>query len=283
LTLLLAVLVNEPTNLSVVEKVFANVVGKSQFGGDTSLASSDSLSHLVSQRCLETLAFLTSEVPLIGKYFLTETDAPVISKTPKSSKKKGKEKLSQSASFPIVTLLNLLERPLYLANQALLEELILLLANLLRPLAHVAKKKFLADVEQTSNEQTPAKEKPEIKLPSIPSSSVRCVVSALKSSVSSGKTFQSTLSVLQHLCSYPENLEIVFTELLSVGRELSAIIGDDVKTLHSQLQSLPVNEGVKPEMIAVFTSPSASQAKFLRVLKAIDYLVSKNHGIQRLM
>jgi E3 ubiquitin-protein ligase HUWE1 len=278
LSLLLAVLINEPNNLSGVEKTFASVIGRPQFGSETSLVSSDQFPHLVSQRCLEILAHLSSEVPSIAKYFLTESELLIAPKTPKAGKKnKGKDKLVPNPQvYPIVTLLNLLEKELYLNNQSVLEELILLLAQLLRPLAHVAKKKFSGS--ESSTDQTPGKEKHDIKLPSIPASCVRAVVLALKDSVSTGKTFQSTLSVLQHLCAYPDNLEIVASELLNSSKELCTVNKANVQALFQQLLSMKKDETIDAEVLTSFTSPTASQAKLLRILKAIDYLFSKNHG-----
>jgi hypothetical protein len=278
LSLLLSVLMNEPSNLTEVEKTFAIVIGKAQFGNN-SLSSSDQIPHLVSQRCLEVLSHLSSDVPAIAKYFLTENEIPLAPRTPKSSKKsKGKDKIVLSQpSFPIVILLNLLEKNLFLNNQSVLEELIQLLAQLLRPLAHVAKKKF-SEIETSTTQQTPMKEKHDIKLPAIPPKCVQAVVLALKDSVSSGKTFQSTLSVLQHLCSYPNNLEIVASELLCSSKELSLVNAEDVQSLQQQLLVLKEDESISADILAAFTTSTASQAKFLRILKAIDYLFSKNHG-----
>jgi E3 ubiquitin-protein ligase HUWE1 len=277
---ILAVLVNEPGNLVGVEKVFAQMLGKPQFGSsDTNITSTNEISYLVSQRCLEVLAYLSSQVSSIGKYFLTETEIPIFPKTPRGVKKgKGKDRLGHPSSFPIVILLNLLERPLYLSNHPVLEELILLLATLLRPLAHVAKKKFVPD-SANSSEKTPSKDKPEFKLPIIPVSSVQAVVSVLKDSVCTAKTFQSTLSVLQHLCSYPENFKVIIEELLKSSVRLSELISEDVNTLLKLLKQVDEKETPGSELLTPFTSPTASQAKFLRILKSIDYLFSKQHSI----
>jgi E3 ubiquitin-protein ligase HUWE1 len=284
LGLLLAVLVHEPSSLVGVERLFAQILGKQHFGSSAAdVTTANQMPYLVSQRCLQVLSFLSSHVSSIGKYFLTETDLSLFPKTPKNVKKgKGKDRPGPHSSYPIVLLLNLLERPLYLSNHPVLEELILLLATLLRPLAHVAKKKFLPDTSNP-NEKTPLKDRPEFKLPIIPISSVQAVVSVLKDSVCTAKTFQSTLSVLQHLCSYPENFRVIVQELLSSSVELSQLISKDVYTLLGMLKSLDEKETPGTDLLTPFTSPAAPQAKFLRILKSIDYLFSKHHSICELM
>lgn len=300
LGLLLAVLTSEAETLVAVDRTFAHLTGKTRISNLAHLelnpsAISDVVPNLVTQRCLETLSNVATKVSSVGKFFLTEHESSLNLKTPKSAKKgKGKTPV-RSMSYPVVTLLNLLEKPHFLSNPVILEQLIHLLSTVLRPLGHIAKKRFAPKepcagdagpseatltVEQTpvKTTETPAKEKPEIKLPALPESSVKAVVNVLKDAVCSSKTFQFTLSVIQHLCSYPENLNIITRELLASAQLIADSMIVDVDLLLNTLRTLPENQVLEPTALIPFTSPSASQAKLLRILKTIDFLFSKNHG-----
>ncbi len=295
--LLLSILSNGSVDLASVDKTFSLLSLKNRMKPlaneeeNFSVSSLYAVPNLVAQQCLEVLTTLTESNSSVGKYFLTESELPAFVKTPR--KKKGKTVNSQFV-YPVVILLNLLDQPIFLSNGAVLEQLMHLLSNILRPLSHIAKKKFsqidskpsnenddvVLDVvkESGSSELINAKEKNEIKLPVIPDSSISNAVKVLVEGSSSSKSFQFTLSVIQYLCSYPYNLNIVIHDLLSFAQSISESVMEEIQGLLDYLQSLDSQQSLPPSMLEYFTSQSASQAKMLRVLKTVDYLFSKTNG-----
>ncbi|KAJ3321382.1 hypothetical protein HDV06_004367 [Boothiomyces sp. JEL0866] len=296
LGLLFSVLIHGSNDLASVDKEFAQLTLKSRSNLPyatkekkiNSLSDhdiSDKIPNLVAQRCLESLTRLVTSSPSVGKYFLTEIDNPLSSKTPKSSKKsKGKEKAYHPLScYPVVLLLNLLEKSSFLQNGIVLEQLMHLLSNVLRPLAHLARKKYGNDADDKEKDslKTPTKDKKDkadVKLPKIPENSVKCVVNVLKGAVCSSKTFQHTLSVIQHLCTYPEHLKIITKAILESAQVLGNVIVDDMEFLIQKLRNTPNIAGTMVDKTALepFISATASQAKLLRILKSIDFMFSKN-------
>ncbi|KAJ3313756.1 hypothetical protein HDV04_001560 [Boothiomyces sp. JEL0838] len=293
LGLLFSVLVHGSNDLASVDKEFAQLTLKSRSNLPyaakekkiNSLSDhdiSDKIPNLVAQRCLESLTKLVTSSPAVGKYFLTEIENPLSSKTPKSTKKsKGKEKLYHPLNcYPVVLLLNLLEKSSFLQNGVVLEQLMQLLSNVLRPLAHLAKKKF-SEPEEKDSMKTPTKdrkEKPDVKLPKIPDNSVRNVVNVLKGAVCSSRTFQHTLAVIQQLCAFPENMKIITKAILESAQSLGNIIVDDLDLLVEKLKVAPTTPGTNVDKAALepFISATASQAKLLRILKSVDFMFSKN-------
>ncbi|KAJ2995906.1 hypothetical protein HDV02_000306 [Globomyces sp. JEL0801] len=318
LGLLLSVLANGSHDLASVDRAFSQLTLKTRAKGlgvieplaftPTNISNSEPVPNLVAQRCLESLTHLVSSSILVGKYFLTESESQITGKTPKSAKKgKGKEKPAV-LSCPVVMLLNLLEKSTFLQNSIVLEQLMHLLSNVLRPLAHIAAKKYnqkgkkpIVDLSSASEPasttttsktkailETPSKEKDdgkdkekgEIKLPNLPESSVCAVVNVLKDSVCSSKTFQYTLLVIQHLSSYPENLAIITRELISSAQLLGDSMIGDVQTLIDTLKTQNSKQYIEPTVLEPFTSTSSVQAKLLRILKSVDFMFLKYQGIE---
>jgi E3 ubiquitin-protein ligase HUWE1 len=284
LNMLMGILTNDANSLIAIDRNFSFLTLNQKV---------DSMQSLVTQRTLETLSVMCKQVQSVGKYFLTDSDQM---KTPKG--KKGKGKLHRFS--PVVTLLNLLESELFLQNPLVLEQLIDLLATVLRPLAHIAKKKYAQKpVEEgepskshletpskasivTSNEklmETPGKEgkeKHDIKLPVLPEKSVRAIVNILKDSVCSNKTFQFTLSVIQYLSSYPENLNTIIRELLKSAQGLCETLIKEVEELYVVLKQ--TKGTIQAEALLPFSNSASTQAKLLWILKTIDFLISSKHG-----
>lgn len=302
LCLLLSVLSAGSIDLASVDRTFAQLSLKSKSKNfplkeDPNTGPADGVPNVVAQRCLDALTHLTSHASSVGKYFLTESEAPKPLKS-KGKKVKGKEKLvCPTLVFPVVVLLNLLEQPFLLNNSLVLEQLMRLLANVLRPLSIIAKKKFspvdkksegnpLSHMDNDDTESAAklkaevkeSKEKSDIKLPMLPESSICNVVSVLKDGISSSKSFQYTLSVIQYLCSYPSHLDIMTTQLLDSAQSLGEILVVEVDSLLYSLQSAVSPESLSTSVLDLFTFPSATQAKLLRILKTVDYIYSKADG-----
>lgn len=314
--LLISVLSAGSSDLASVDKTFSQLTLKNSSSSKTSISKDEGSSvtsaavpdstapNLVAQRCLEALTFFSTAVGAVGKYFLTESEAPqYLLKTPKPKKSKGKEKLiAPQLVYPIVLLLNLLEQPSMISSSIVLENLMHLLSNVLRPLSHIAKKKFSNDqpkdqdtnmeedkkdsiVTKTDTKKSSdissskEKDKNDIKLPALPNSAVTNVVKVLKDGTSSSKSFQFTLSVIQYLCSYPAYLNLIVMELLSCSQSLGDAMINEIDLLLNHLKSIDSGENTNTAILEHFTSAGATQAKFLRILKTIDFLFSKTNGI----
>ncbi|RKO83317.1 hypothetical protein BDK51DRAFT_33574, partial [Blyttiomyces helicus] len=104
----------------------------------------ENVPNLVAGRCLEALAQLVNYNEQIGTFFLTENDTLTITlskgTTPRNKKGKGKEKIGSTCKYPVVILLSLLERQSFLQNSVLMEQLMHLLSDILRPLTLLGKK-----------------------------------------------------------------------------------------------------------------------------------------------
>jgi E3 ubiquitin-protein ligase HUWE1 len=248
--------------------------------------------NLVAQRCLESLTLLVTSGSTSSRYFLTESDREHGLKTPKSSKKGKERERHVTNHIPAVSLLNLLERPSFLQNSAILEQMMNLLSNVLRPLSLIAKKRHAQQLEIESAEKaenkdvtmTPAskdakpevcltlKDKPEIKLPVIPVSAVQGVVNVLKDGICSLKTFQNTLNAIQYISSYPEHKATITDQLLESAQLVSDGIIPALSRLADQLHKIDPSVEMDGQILSKFAAPSADQAKLLRILKTIDFL-----------
>ncbi|KAI1319340.1 hypothetical protein EDD11_004206 [Mortierella claussenii] len=152
LSLLLSILQDGGADLAAVDKSFAQMslrgkaVVKSHHyhrsKGTSALptpapVATDNVPNLVARRCFEALCYIVSYNTQAVLFFLTEQEHTVLKRSP-SKKGKGKEKVVGS-EYPVVVLLSLLERPIFIENSALMEQLMTLLSFICRPLATLAK------------------------------------------------------------------------------------------------------------------------------------------------
>ena len=89
---------------------------------------------LIAQRSLESLTFIVNANESSSFFFLTEHDIPAGLRKPGGKKGKGKEKQVPQTHYPLVLLLNLLDRQSLLRTPAILESVVGLLATITRPL-----------------------------------------------------------------------------------------------------------------------------------------------------
>ena len=231
-----------------------------------------SVPNLVTQRCLDVLGLL---LPTSYRYFLTAPENPDLPPKNQRSGRKGKEKEKLNLQpIPAVTLMKLLERPAFLGNSSTLEQLMHLLSNILRPLAAVAKKKFaVIDRDEAKGPFINLDiSSSDIKLPQISSGVVQNVVNVLKDGTCSLKTFQNTLQVILHLCSYPENRTCIVGYLLTLSQEVANGMREELGHLVAQLKQVSNSNDMDSNILSAYTAPSAEQAKLLRLLKTIDYV-----------
>ncbi|KAG0255139.1 hypothetical protein BG011_005308 [Mortierella polycephala] len=156
LSLLLSILQDGGADLAAVDKSFAQMSlrgkpahnrthqsthkgkGLSSALSTPVPAAMDNVPNLVARRCFEALYYIVSFNSQAAQFFLSEHDNVSFKRPPLSRKGKGKEKIVIS-KYPIVLLLDLLERPTFVENAVLMEQLMTLLALLCRPLATLAK------------------------------------------------------------------------------------------------------------------------------------------------
>ncbi|KAG0374801.1 hypothetical protein BGX24_009910 [Mortierella sp. AD032] len=170
LSLLLSILQDGGADLAAVDRSFAQMSlrGKPLFkanqqtkGSKGSAASApapvsmDNVPNLVARRCFEALYYIVSYNEQASLFFLSEHETVTLKRSGK--KGKGKEKAIES-KYPIVLLLDLLERPIFVQNSALMEQLMTLLSIICRPLSTLAKPKENSDKETTVEEDKEKKE-----------------------------------------------------------------------------------------------------------------------------
>ncbi|KAF9173026.1 hypothetical protein BGX20_004283 [Mortierella sp. AD010] len=150
LSLLLSILQDGGTDLAAVDKSFALLRGKpvakasnQPKGAKGSMpasvpvqASMDNVPNLVARRCFESSHYIVSLNEQASLFFLSEHENVILKRPTK--KGKGKEKVI-SSKYPVVLLLDLLERPVFVQNPALMEQLMSLLWIICRPLATLVK------------------------------------------------------------------------------------------------------------------------------------------------
>lgn len=170
--ILLSILQEGTADLAAVDKSFAQLsvrnreakpqtpksAGKQKVSNDyfssLSLPASqvETVPDLIAQRCLEALIYIVSANELSSLFFLTEHDLPAGLRKTITKKGKGKEKQTSQTHYPLVLLLNLLDRQGLLRTPAILESVVGLLATVTRPLTTLRDPK-VPNTELTSSSQ----------------------------------------------------------------------------------------------------------------------------------
>ncbi|KZT26754.1 hypothetical protein NEOLEDRAFT_1062431 [Neolentinus lepideus HHB14362 ss-1] len=113
--------------------------------------------------------------------------------------------------------------------------------------------------------------------PQIPHAVLRLVVNILTAGECSGRTFQQSLALIQHLSSIPDAREVIAQELKSRAQELGQSLYADLDSLAEVLTGAEGDVLGSP-VASRFASAASEQAKLLRVLKTIDYMYSPRTG-----
>ena len=259
----------------------------------------DNIPTFIAQRCFEALAYIVSVNVLAVQYFLTEHDQPVGLKKPASKKGKGKDRMLPQTKFPIVILLELLDRTELLKATGMMESLTSLLSTVTRPLmtikvegddkekdVHVAQsarddtqpevpaepstpKVDATPTAPSTQALTTVKPAP-LSFPSIPPSVLRLVVNCLTIGDCSSRNFSQTLLVMQHLSKIPDARPIIVDELKQRSRELGSAIKDELAAFSESLQTPGAD--MRSLSLDHFTPQSSKQAQLLRLFKAIEYI-----------
>jgi len=150
--ILLGILQDGTADLAAVDKSFSQMTVRSRDSkpqtpkaagkqkapdsSPTALPSSqmENVPDLIAQRCLEALTYIVTTNESSSLFFLTEHDIPQGLRKASAKKGKGKEKQTAQTHYPLVLLLNLLDRQSLLRTPAILEAVVGLLAIVTRPL-----------------------------------------------------------------------------------------------------------------------------------------------------
>ena len=107
--------------------------------------------------------------------------------------------------------------------------------------------------------------------PQIPSPLLRSIVNVLTIGECTGRTFQQTLALIQHVAHIPDAQDTIAQELKLRAQEFGKLLSSDLDELSKALQSSEA-EAVAGSVASRFASSSSDQAKLLRILKTIDYM-----------
>ncbi|EIE81892.1 hypothetical protein RO3G_06597 [Rhizopus delemar RA 99-880] len=282
LSYLVCVLYDGNTDLTSVDNSFnlfsSGKMSKNAQKSTKSLVApsiSDSAPNYVTQRCLEALSHIISCNEQSLAYFLTESESLADLKRPSSIKKgKGKEKISASWNkYPILVLISLLDRPVFINNPSLMEQLMELLSIMCRPFP-VLVKKYQEKLENKQKD-TSSDEKPMPKPPTILDSYLKLIVHVLTNGECSSKTFQYTLNAISHLSALDGAQQAIVNELVTDAKGSGAHILKDLENLVVVLENSMPGTEVSSNVLASFSASTSYQAKLLRVLKTLDYMFTR--------
>ncbi|KAF7321292.1 hypothetical protein MKEN_00649200 [Mycena kentingensis (nom. inval.)] len=109
--------------------------------------------------------------------------------------------------------------------------------------------------------------------PQIPQPVLRFIVNILTTGECSGRTFQQSLSLIQHLSYIPDARDVIAQELKSRAQEFGFALNAELDELAADLR-VAQGDIVVGTVASKFSPASSAQAKLLRVLKTIDYMYS---------
>ncbi|ORX50832.1 hypothetical protein DM01DRAFT_1090162 [Hesseltinella vesiculosa] len=258
----------------------------------TTTTIGENVPNLITQRCLDVLQYVVSSNEQSLTYFLAENDCLAGLKRASSKKGKHKEKdpAKPSSKYPLLVLMSLLDRPVFIENTTLMEQLMNLLATMCRPFPALVRK-YVEKVESqkqqpeatsselASTEAAPAPpvahKKPVPKPPTIPDHYLKMVVHVLTSGECSSRTFQYTLGVISHLSALDGALQAITRELTEAAKVSGRQILQDLQELSQVLCDSMPGTDIQASIMSPFLAATSHQAKLLRVLKTIDYVYSR--------
>ncbi|KAG6844702.1 hypothetical protein H0H87_004578 [Tephrocybe sp. NHM501043] len=107
--------------------------------------------------------------------------------------------------------------------------------------------------------------------PQIPHAVLRFIVNILTVGECSGRTFQQSLALIQHLSYIPDARDVIAQELKVKAQEAGQSLSADLDELTVALQGSQ-GDLLLSSVASKFSPASSVQAKLLRVLKTIDYM-----------
>lgn len=266
LSLLVCILQDGSSDLAGVDRSFTELSLQPIKPLDSRPSTVDeNVPNLITQRCLEILYYVVSWNDRSLAYFLSENDSLGHLKKPN---RKGRH---ATPKYPLLVLIGLLDRPTFMNNTTLMEQLMNLLATICRCFPNLVKR-YKARLENKKESEDKRSQAP---LPVIPDSCLHKIVHVLSSGVCSSHAFQYTLSVLSHISSLDGTLEAIVQELKSTAEASGHQITKDLTDLLKILKTLDVGAELEGNALSQFSAATSHQTKLLRVLKAMDYLYTR--------
>jgi E3 ubiquitin-protein ligase HUWE1 len=136
-----------------------------------------------------------------------------------------------------------------------------------------------SDANKGAVEKKPQDQKPKrrsLEPPVVPHPNLRLVVRILSARECNGKTFRDTLSTINNLSILPGAREVIGRELVTQSQGLSTAILTDLTDLLSHIHQARTGTDMQGLALAKFSPASSDQAKLLRILTALDYLLDPN-------
>ena len=288
LSLLVCILQDGSTDLAAVDRSFmdlsiqkgSNKLFKMEKEPVNVIAApAENAPNLIAHRCLEILYYVVTLNERSFVYFLTEHDSLSYLKrrySVGSSRKPKTKTLAGGASvkYPILVLIGLLDRPVFLNNVTLMEQLMNLLEVMCRPIPNLVssynKKKLDSAVDEKPYRHAPQP-------PCIPDQYIQKVVDVLSIGECSSHTFRSTINVLSRLSSLDGALDTIIDGLTNIANACGTQIIVDLQQLYLILDQLKPGAELEGSALAQFSAATSHQARLLRVLKAMDYLYTRNN------
>ncbi|PNS16909.1 hypothetical protein CAC42_4873 [Sphaceloma murrayae] len=133
--------------------------------------------------------------------------------------------------------------------------------------------------EVAKNEE---KKKPrDLTPPEIPEENLCLVVNIIAARECSGKTFQNTLDIVNHLSAIPGARDVFGKELVRRAQELGGEVLEDLQLLPEQICNAKSSTEMQGRALAAFSPASSHQNKLLRVLLALDYIFDPKRANDR--
>ncbi|KAJ1976936.1 E3 ubiquitin-protein ligase tom1 [Dimargaris xerosporica] len=253
----------------------------------------DSIPNLPAQCSLNALISFVEYNHAATQFFLTENEQLCLRKPHRKGKQRDKQAVI--SKYPVVVLLSLLDRPTIMDNSLLVENLMYLLATVCRVLPALVRKhqrhstgapstsaaesaSSPAADDAAASSSRPVPTKPSPQLPVIPAHYAQAVVNALTYGECSSRTFQYTLTLIQHLLVLPEAGQAIVGELVQSAQRLADLVLTNLAELIPRLQDQQAEDELANDDLTPFTPASSNQAKMLRVLKTLDYVYHKQQA-----
>ena len=241
---------------------------------DLPLTTGEHPASLVARQCFQLLSFLSWGHETISSYFLAETH-PLSRKD--SVKRKAKDS-SERPIFPLNGLLELLSRAVVLDNSKTLQEITPLIARVTRPLM-LMKRKYIRRQAEKEKHKMELKDdfKEDVKdllpiWPRINENSISYVAGVITADQCTASAFQNTLAILKHIIVIPSQADQVAKVLIFSATSLGKLLVDELRRLNQS----QIEEGSDVSLpLGTFSAYTSNQSKFLRLLKAIEYLFSE--------
>ncbi|KAI5889571.1 uncharacterized protein SCHCODRAFT_02751097 [Schizophyllum commune H4-8] len=108
--------------------------------------------------------------------------------------------------------------------------------------------------------------------PTILHNVLRLIVNFLTIGECTGRTFQQSLALIQHLSYIPDARDVIAEELKTKAQEFGQALYQDLDELANAMQKAEKDDVISSTVVSKFSASTSVQAKFLRVLKTIDYM-----------